>query len=144
MFFGGVAKGPFAYPVAKPPKNTGQRHNTSFPDNLSRNNLLFVVTVDAARTGCSFALIKKEDFDDKIEPIKYELPPEETTEEEIIVPDNSNLNLSEAIILPKQYYEKQTTGFRDLRDKTIETGKPIITASQKKKFSSRNVGDDYI
>ena len=78
------------------------------------------------------ALIEKELFEDKIEAIKYELPPE---------PDIEIPSEREIIIRAPEVEHKKTT-VNNMLDKFVNAASEIT--KPKKLFSSRNVGDEYI
>ena len=105
------------------------------------------------------ALIKKELFADKIESVSFSVP-ETTKSPEVIIPkgeENLVPNISKDKLksfvsdaakalneTKPNIYEEQETGFREMKEEAVRTGKPVITATQKKIFSRDKIGDDYI
>ena len=98
------------------------------------------------------ALIEKQIFEDKIEPIIYEIP--EEIEEAPPVPVSKisagNAVLKDVIesIKTKEsssnIYKNESVTLEEIKKISSETRKPVITSIQKKKFSRDVVGDEYI
>jgi len=107
----------------------------------------------------NIALIEKDLFADKIESISFEVPETIKSPEVIIPKGEENLvpNISKDKLksfvsdaaktlneTKPNVYKEQETGFREMKEEAIRTGKPVITATQKKIFSRDKIGDDYI
>ncbi len=105
----------------------------------------------------NFALIEKELFEDIIIPVTYkensiEFPEKKTDvlEKSKEILNNKQLKkfVNEAINDLKETksdeYERQETGFRDLQRRSKETEKTITTSTQKKHFSKKDIGDEYL
>ena len=107
----------------------------------------------------NIALIEKELFADKIESVSFEVP-EKLKDVEIIIPkgeENLVPNISKDKLksfvndaakalneTKPNVYKEAETGFREMKEEAVRTGKPVITATQKKIFSKDKIGDDYI
>lgn len=107
----------------------------------------------------NIALIEKENFADKIESISFEVP-EKLKDVEIIIPkgeENLVPNISKDKLksfvsdaakalneTKPNVYKEAETGFREMKEEAVRTGKPVITSTQKKIFSKDKIGDDYI
>jgi hypothetical protein len=107
----------------------------------------------------NIALIEKDLFADKIESISFEVPETIKSPEVIIPKGEENLvpNISKDKLksfvsdaaktlneTKPNVYKEQEIGFREMKEEAIRTGKPVITATQKKIFSRDKIGDDYI
>lgn len=107
----------------------------------------------------NIALIEKDLFADKIESISFEVP-EKLKDVEIVIPiekDDLPANISKDKLksfvndaakalneTKPNVYKEAETGFREMKEEAVRTGKPVITATQKKIFSKDKIGDDYI
>lgn len=86
----------------------------------------------------NIALIEKDLFEDEVIPLEIPKPPPEPEENQNVIPE---INLVASPETSREILEKK---IKEVRQRSIETKTPIITAKQKKKFSKDHIGDDDI
>jgi len=105
------------------------------------------------------ALIEKDSFVDTIKSVSFGVAESSKNMEMIIqkgeenlVPNISKDKLKSFVVdaarslneTNSNEYKEQETGFRELQEQAKETENPIITSTQKRKFSREKIGDDYL